>query len=115
MDQSPDALATDFPEALILVVEDQQAIAGVVTLTTVGAGNEAADVHSLAVVIPGNGKAGAATARDEEHAKVFLASHLVLRRASLHFPESRVAVTPGKLPSFARLGRRRAAVAALVW
>src|ERR1019366_6864 len=76
--------AADFPKAFILVVESQEPIARVVTLAAVGAGNEAAEVHSTAVVILGNGKAGAATARDEEHAKVFLAFRLVLGRTFLH-------------------------------
>jgi len=62
--------AADFPEAFSLVVERQQAIARVVTLAAVRAGNEAADMHSAAVVILGNGKRRAATAGDEEHAKV---------------------------------------------
>jgi len=81
----PDALAAaDFPEAFVLVVEGQQAIARIVTLAAVGAGNEAADVHSAAVVIFGNGKTGAATARDEEHAETLLGAYLFFGAADFH-------------------------------
>ena len=52
----------------LLVVEREQTIARVVTLAAVGARNEAADVHSSAVVIFGDGKDQAATAGDEGHA-----------------------------------------------
>jgi hypothetical protein len=38
------------------------------TLATVGAGNEAADMSALAIEIFGNGKGGAAAAGDEKHA-----------------------------------------------
>ena len=70
--------AADFPEALRLVIERQQAIARVVTLAAVRAGNEAAEVHSLAVVILGNGEGGAATAGDQEHARVLLVASVHL-------------------------------------
>ncbi len=59
----------DLPEMFGLIVKAEQAIARVVTLAAVRAGNEAPDVHSAAVVILGHGKAGAATARDQKHAK----------------------------------------------
>ncbi|HXC00206.1 MAG TPA: hypothetical protein VNU74_07375 [Terriglobales bacterium] len=51
------------------------------TFPTLWAGNKTADVHSLAVVILGNSKAGAATARDDEHAK-FLLVHRVVEHTS---------------------------------
>ncbi len=71
MTRSPDALATaDLPEAFILIVERQQAIARVVALAAPGAGNEAAEVHSPPVVILSHGKTQAAAARDEEHTKL---------------------------------------------
>jgi hypothetical protein len=76
--------AADFPKMFRLVVEGEEAIARVVPLAAVGAGNEAADVHSAAVVIFGNGKAGAATTGDEEHAEVFLVCCLVLGSAVVH-------------------------------
>jgi len=40
------------------------------TLATVGAGNKAADVRTLAIEVLGNGKAGATTARDKEHPRM---------------------------------------------
>jgi len=46
----------------------QQAIARVVALAAVGAENKTAQMHSLAIIILGNGKGCAAAARYEEHA-----------------------------------------------
>jgi len=103
--RSPDALASaDLPEAFVLVVESQQPITRVVTPAAVGAGNEAADVHSPAVVILGNGKAGAATARDQKHAKIPLGSRIVLRRPSLHTESRNVRVGTGVSPVLGCVG-----------
>ena len=76
--------AADFPEALVLIIERQQAIAGIVALAALGTGDEATDVHSRSVVIVGNGKAGATAARNDKHAKVFLVFRIVLGRGPLH-------------------------------
>ena len=73
--------AADLPKAFILVIKLQQAIARVVALAAIGAGNKASDVHAAAVVILGNGKVRAATARDEEHAE-FLLVHRVVGHTS---------------------------------
>ena len=50
----------------------QEAIARVVALAAVGAGNEAAQVHASAIKVLGDGKGCATTARDEEHAEALL-------------------------------------------
>jgi hypothetical protein len=87
----------DFPKSLILIVEYQQPIARVVTLATLGAGNKAADVHSTAVVILGNSKAGAATARDQEHSEPLLVIHVVGHTSNdghLSAHNSRPAIAP---------------------
>ena len=70
--------AANFPEAFILIIELQQAIARVVALAAVGAGNEAANVQSPTIVILSDRKTGAATARDEKHAKSCLVQLLHL-------------------------------------
>ncbi len=80
--------APDFPEVFVLIVERQQAIARVVTLAAFGTGNEAADVHSPPVVILGHGKAHAATAGDEEHAKFFLVFCFILFHLCARFASS---------------------------
>jgi hypothetical protein len=65
-----DGLAAVYlPEVFVVIAEAEQAVARVVTLATVGAGNEAAKVHSLAVEVLGYSEGPATTARDEEHAK----------------------------------------------
>jgi hypothetical protein len=58
------------PKALLMITEVKQAIARIVPLAALGAGNEAAQVHSLAIIVLGNSEAQAATAGDQEHAEI---------------------------------------------
>ena len=70
-----------------MIDQPNQVVPRVVALAAVGTGNEAAEVHSLAIVILGDGKACAATARDQEHAELLLGFRfflLLLGRVSLH-------------------------------
>ena len=55
-----------FPEVLFLIIEMQQPVPRIVALAAVGAGNEAADVHPLAIVVFGDGKGAPTTAGYEE-------------------------------------------------
>src|SRR5450755_1899119 len=88
------ALASpNFPKAFLLVVEREQAIARVVALAAVRAGNEAANVHSPPVVIFGDGKGRAATAGDEEHAEFPLCCCLIVGWGAHHRPTSRFTPT----------------------
>jgi hypothetical protein len=68
----------------------QQAIARVMAFAALRAGNETANVHSAAVVILGNSKATATTARDDKHAKLFTAFRFVFICTSLHFVQVRL-------------------------
>jgi hypothetical protein len=68
----------------ILIVEAKQAIARIVTLAAIGTRNEAAEVHSLPIVIFGDGKAGAATAGNEKHARVLCGCFHRLRCVRFH-------------------------------
>jgi hypothetical protein len=52
-------------------------------------------VHPAPVVILGHRKARAATARDEEHARILFGLRSFSWYASLHYRESRIAVTAG--------------------
>ena len=61
-----------------MIAEAEQTIPGVVALPAVGAGNETADVHALAIKVFGNSKARATTTWNEQHAHriPFLLAHL---------------------------------------
>ena len=76
--------AAHLPESFLLIVKCQQAIARVVPLAALRARIETADVHSLSVVVLGNGKAGTATAGDQEHAKILPGFSFGLVVAGLH-------------------------------
>lgn len=52
-----------------MIAKTQQAVARVVALAAVGAGNEAAKVHTFAVEVFGYSKGRAAAAGDQKHAK----------------------------------------------
>src|SRR5436305_5006003 len=67
--QIDDCLTTiNFPEALPVVIHAQDAVLGIVTLSTSGTWKEAADMGALPVEIFGNREGRAATARDQKHA-----------------------------------------------
>src|SRR5450755_1295567 len=100
----PSATA-NLPEAFLLVVERQESIARVVALAAFGAGDKAAEVHSLAVIIFGNGNARAATARDQEHTKFLPGVRFALRCAALHSRNPKFSVAAGSCRACARLGR----------
>jgi hypothetical protein len=83
LDCTPASAAIYFPKTVPRIAQPQHAVLGIVTFAAVGAGNKAANVRALAIEIFGNGKAGAATARDEEHAGVLLLFLTLLGRALL--------------------------------
>ena len=70
--------AVHFPEMFRLISETQEPVARIMPLAAIGAGNEAADVHALAIKVFRNSKARATTTWDEEHAHriPFLLAHL---------------------------------------
>ena len=54
------------PETLLVIPDLERAIARVVALAAIGAGDEAADVHAFVVEIVRDGESRTATARDEK-------------------------------------------------
>jgi len=68
-DAMPSA-AIDLPKMFVLKTKTQQPIPRIMALATIRAGNEAAQVHAVAVEVFGDGKGPAATAGDQQHAKV---------------------------------------------
>jgi hypothetical protein len=60
------------PKAFLMITEAKQAIARIVPLAALGTGNEAAQVHSLTIIVLGNSEAQAATTGDQEHAEILV-------------------------------------------
>jgi hypothetical protein len=59
-----------FPKTPLLTSKLEQAVFGIVPLAASRAGNEAANVHPLAIVFFGNGERCAATARHKVHLQI---------------------------------------------